>query len=212
MARTRPTSAGGATSYRKPKITARCRRALCGPNQTNIGRRSGLLQKNTPAPVRACPAGDCPAREQPREHGLHPTEYRNALSASQPEDFHASTNQPSGSRSGALVVRYNRNMRITEHQHRTILAAARRAFGRDVTVRLFGSRTDNQRKGGDFDLYIECNSDDAERLTASKLKFLAELDASPALAGEKIDVVLSTPLHHGLRAIDRIARHQGVRL
>ena len=103
-------------------------------------------------------------------------------------------------------------MRITEHQHRTILAAARRAFGRDVTVRLFGSRTDNQRKGGDFDLYIECKSDDAERLTASKLKFLAELDASPALAGEKIDVVLSTPLHHGLRAIDRIARHEGVRL
>ena len=60
-------------------------------------------------------------------------------------------------------------MRITDHQHRTILAAARRAFGSDVTVRLFGSRTDNQRKGGDFDLYIECNSDDAERLTAAAL-------------------------------------------
>ena len=103
-------------------------------------------------------------------------------------------------------------MRITEHQHRTILAAARRAFGRDATVRLFGSRTDDQRKGGDFDLYIECNSDNAERLTAAKLKFLAELDASPALAGEKIDVVLSTPLHREPRAIDRIARHEGVRL
>ena len=103
-------------------------------------------------------------------------------------------------------------MRITERQHKAILAAARKIFGDDVGVWLFGSRTDNSRRGGDFDLYIECDSDDAEWLTRAKLKFLAELDKHPALAGEKVDVVLSTPLHRETRAIDRIAKREGVNL
>ncbi|WP_376696594.1 nucleotidyltransferase domain-containing protein [Wenzhouxiangella sp. EGI_FJ10305] len=103
-------------------------------------------------------------------------------------------------------------MRITEQQHQVILSAARRAFGPNVTVRLFGSRTNDQRKGGDFDLYVECDSDDADWLNRAKLKFLCELDRSKALAGEKVDVVLSTPLHREPRAIDRVARLEGVRL
>lgn len=103
-------------------------------------------------------------------------------------------------------------MRLTTQQHQTILSAARHAFGPDVKVRLFGSRTNDQRKGGDFDLYVECNSDDAQWLVSAKLKFLCELDQSTALAGEKVDVVLSTPLHRELRPIDRVARREGVQL
>lgn len=103
-------------------------------------------------------------------------------------------------------------MRITKQQHQAILSAARRAFGPNVSVRLFGSRTNDQRKGGDFDLYVECDSEDADWLTSAKLKFLCELDKSTALAGEKIDVVLSTPLHRELRPIDRVARLEGVQL
>ncbi len=112
----------------------------------------------------------------------------------------------------ASPIRYTHAMRITDHQHRAILQAARHAFGDSVTVRLFGSRVQDQRKGGDFDLYVECDSDDAEWLTRAKLKFLAELDKSPALSGEKVDIVLSTPLHRESRAIDRIARLEGVQL
>ena len=103
-------------------------------------------------------------------------------------------------------------MRLTKHQHQTILTAARRTFGPDATVRLFGSRTNDQSKGGDFDLYVECDSDDADWLTSAKLKFLCELDKSTALAGEKVDVVLSTPLHRELRPIDRVARLEGIQL
>lgn len=103
-------------------------------------------------------------------------------------------------------------MRITKQQHQAILSAARRAFGPNVKVRLFGSRTNDQLKGGDFDLYVECDSDDAEWLTRAKLEFLCELDKSIALAGEKVDVVLSTPLHRELRPIDRTARLEGVQL
>ena len=103
-------------------------------------------------------------------------------------------------------------MRITKQQHEVILAAAHRAFGPHVKVRLFGSRTNDKRKGGDFDLYVESDSDDAEWLTNAKLKFLCELDQSTALAGEKVDVVLSTPLHRELRPIDRAARLEGIQL
>jgi predicted nucleotidyltransferase len=103
-------------------------------------------------------------------------------------------------------------VRITKKQHQAILSAARRAFGPDVKVRLFGSRTNDQLKGGDFDLYVECDSYDAEWLTSAKLEFLCELDKSIELAGEKVDVVLSTPLHRELRPIDRAARLEGVQL
>ena len=103
-------------------------------------------------------------------------------------------------------------MRLTNQQHQAILSAARNAFGPDVKVRLFGSRTDDKRKGGDFDLYVESDCDDAEWLTSAKLKFLCELDQCIALAGEKVDVVLSTPLHRELRPIDRVARLEGIQL
>ena len=103
-------------------------------------------------------------------------------------------------------------MRITQRQRQAILVAARRAFGHDVSVRLFGSRTNDELKGGDFDLYVECDSKDAEWLIQAKMKFLCELDKSTVLTGEKIDIVLATPLHREPRKIDQVARHEGVRL
>lgn len=103
-------------------------------------------------------------------------------------------------------------MRLTPQQRLTILRAAERAFGSDVRVRLFGSRVDDSRRGGDFDLYVETSISDADALVRSRLAFLAELDMSPVLSGEKIDVVLSSPLHRRRRSIDELARSQGVSL
>lgn len=101
-------------------------------------------------------------------------------------------------------------MRLTPQQHQTILRAAERAFGSDVRVRLFGSRVDDSRRGGDFDLYVETAISDADALVRSRLAFLADLDESPVLSGEKVDVVLSSPLHRHERRIDEVARRQGV--
>jgi predicted nucleotidyltransferase len=103
-------------------------------------------------------------------------------------------------------------MRLTKAQHRTIVEAARTAFGRNVIVRLFGSRVDDSRRGGDFDLYVECQTTDPDRLVRARDRFLCLLDASPELEGEKIDVVLSSPLHAEPRPIDRVARVEGVQL
>ena len=103
-------------------------------------------------------------------------------------------------------------MRLTSTQRHLVVSAARRAFGADVQVRLFGSRLDDRRRGGDIDLYITTALDDADALVKAKLEFLAELDANAALAGEKIDVVLNSPLHVVTRAIDQVAQSEGVRL
>lgn len=103
-------------------------------------------------------------------------------------------------------------MRLTEAQHLAIVGAARQAFGPDATVRLFGSRVDDEKRGGDFDLYVETPLADPEGLVRARERFLCLLDARPELEGEKIDVVLKSPLHEVRRAIDRVARTEGVQL
>jgi predicted nucleotidyltransferase len=46
-------------------------------------------------------------------------------------------------------------MRLTTTQHQYILQAAHQNFGTDANVWLFGSRVDDERRGGDVDLYVE---------------------------------------------------------
>jgi predicted nucleotidyltransferase len=49
-------------------------------------------------------------------------------------------------------------MRLTDAQRQSILLAARRNFGDDARIWLFGSRVDDARRGGDVDLYIEASN------------------------------------------------------
>ncbi len=46
-------------------------------------------------------------------------------------------------------------MRLEGYEVAAIKAAARQVFGADAIVRLFGSRVDDTRRGGDIDLHIE---------------------------------------------------------
>ena len=65
-------------------------------------------------------------------------------------------------------------MRLTKYQTDTIKELAHKYFGTQATVSLFGSRTDDQKRGGDIDLIIK--SDDETMLTLEKkIHFLAEL-------------------------------------
>lgn len=45
-------------------------------------------------------------------------------------------------------------MRLTRQQRQLILSTTRRLVGADVEVRLFGSRLDDTRRGGDLDLLL----------------------------------------------------------
>ena len=103
-------------------------------------------------------------------------------------------------------------MRLTSEQHRTIRRAATQAFGSSARVRLFGSRVDDATRGGDFDLYVETEETDPDRLEAARRTFLQQLHAAPCLEDEPIDVVIHSPLHSDERAIDQVARQEGIAL
>lgn len=45
-------------------------------------------------------------------------------------------------------------MRLSQHQRHRILDTARYLVGSDVDIRLFGSRLDDTRRGGDLDLLL----------------------------------------------------------
>ena len=58
-------------------------------------------------------------------------------------------------------------MRLSESQRNIITESVTEIFGPDVTVRLFGSRTDDAKKGGDIDLFVELPSVDPLKIKKS---------------------------------------------
>lgn len=84
-------------------------------------------------------------------------------------------------------------MRLSKQQISTIKKLAHEHFGQDVTVFLFGSRTDEHKKGGDIDLFIKCKDINNESYL-KKIKFQSDLEYS--LGEQKIDVLLFSRLNH----------------
>ena len=82
-------------------------------------------------------------------------------------------------------------MRLTPNQIDVINSIARKYFGQEVQVLLFGSRVDNDKKGGDIDLFIK-NKDQTLLTLETKIFFLAELKSM--IGNQKIDVIFDTAL------------------
>lgn len=99
-------------------------------------------------------------------------------------------------------------MRLTEQQRRTIREVIEAVFEKPVTVLLFGSRVDDEARGGDIDLLVQC-TEPVERpaITASRLS----AKISRALDGRKVDVVLEAPSLQPLSVHD-VAHRTGVPL
>ena len=95
-------------------------------------------------------------------------------------------------------------MRLTGEQVTSIRGAAETAFGSETRVILFGSRVDDNKRGGDIDLLIQPSQIDQPLVR--KLRFLALLEQ--ALGERKIDVILESPDDD--RPIVRVARETGV--
>ena len=78
-------------------------------------------------------------------------------------------------------------MRLSLHYRQVIKQEVEKLFGTNTQVFLFGSRVDNNKKGGDIDLYIV--TENKAHLFEQKLLFLARLKKQ--LGEQKIDVVFN---------------------
>jgi predicted nucleotidyltransferase len=99
-------------------------------------------------------------------------------------------------------------MRLTAFEIDAIRRCARRHFGEHCVVRLFGSRVDDARRGGDIDLHIESETIDQATLT-KEIMFRKEL--KDIIGEQQIDVLVRAP-DYTPRPIDQIATETGIRL
>lgn len=99
-------------------------------------------------------------------------------------------------------------MRITVKEHKAIVHIARQFFDEAAEVYLFGSRVDDNKKGGDIDLYIiPPHQINAEQLYNKKIKFLVALQL--AIGEQKVDVIIAKDKH---RLIEQEALRTGLKL
>ena len=97
-------------------------------------------------------------------------------------------------------------MRLSLQQINVIQDAVSELAGKDATVRLFGSRTDDNARGGDIDLLVEI-----PRTVENSAWLSAKISGriSYLLDGQKVDVILLAsnlerfPIHH-------VAQKEGV--
>ena len=95
-------------------------------------------------------------------------------------------------------------MRLSDKQQKAIKDSFLEVF-KSGSVYLFGSRVDNNLKGGDIDLYLTPNIN--ENLAKKRIDFLVKLKR--AIGEQKIDVVISSDTS---RAIEKEAIKNGILL
>lgn len=100
-------------------------------------------------------------------------------------------------------------MRLGKFQIDTINTLAKKHFGKETTVFLFGSRTDDSGKGGDIDLFIRNNSQ-ADLTIEAKIHFLAELKSK--IGERKIDVVFDNAITKQKKIFYRSVNQQKIQL
>ena len=98
-------------------------------------------------------------------------------------------------------------MRLEPEEQKAIKAAAAYAFGPDATVRLFGSRADDHRRGGDIDLHVEVDAD--VDTWQAKCRFEDNLFAR--IEPQRVDVIVRRR-DQPARGIDLIALRDGITL
>ena len=101
-------------------------------------------------------------------------------------------------------------MRLTEEERQALRDAAARWFGPAAQMRVFGSRLDDTRRGGDIDLLVETTLQDPATIVDAHLRFLAEVYTR--LGERKVDVLIDYPGRCTDSPVYRVAREQGVAL
>lgn len=101
-------------------------------------------------------------------------------------------------------------MRLTDQQRTIIRSTVTETFGAGADVWLFGSRVDDNKRGGDIDLLIETDQVDIDAIARAEIFFLTRIQAK--LGEQKIDVLLDYPSRKTRPPIFSIAKQTGVLL
>ncbi|MCK5663352.1 MAG: nucleotidyltransferase domain-containing protein [Thiotrichaceae bacterium] len=96
-------------------------------------------------------------------------------------------------------------MRLNHFEIKSIITETKNHFGEHARVYLFGSRVDDNKKGGDIDLYITAHKN--EDLYQQKLQFLIKLQQK--IGEQKIDLILAKDPS---RLIEQTAKQEGIEL
>ena len=80
-------------------------------------------------------------------------------------------------------------MRLTQDQVKKISGTLREHFGNQSLIYLFGSRLDDQARGGDIDIYLEPELSDADLIAKAMIK--AKVMLYQQLGEQKIDLVIN---------------------
>jgi predicted nucleotidyltransferase len=101
-------------------------------------------------------------------------------------------------------------MRLTEHEKQTLKHAALACFGSGTQVRLFGSRADDTRRGGDIDLLVESTLVDPADIAQAHTRFLSQIYTR--MGEQKVDVVIDFPGRRSHPPIFQVAHQEGILL
>ena len=96
-------------------------------------------------------------------------------------------------------------MRLTDSEVAAIRDSAREAFGAEAIVRLFGSRLDDARRGGDIDLHVQAPAHVCSLAASGRFRGLLN-----QRVGERDYDILVAIAGRPLSAIDRRAIAEGV--
>ncbi len=99
-----------------------------------------------------------------------------------------------------------KKLRLSEKEIEIIKNTAKKVFGKNISVFIYGSRTDLNKKGGDIDILIKINK---KVSLEDELDFLAELE----LRGieRKCDVLILS-VNSKIKSIHKTALETGVRI
>jgi predicted nucleotidyltransferase len=101
-------------------------------------------------------------------------------------------------------------MRLSDSEINIIKSVACEVWGAKTMIFLFGSRTDDSKKGGDIDLFVDLVAEkEPKKIMLQKAEFLGKLDI--LLGEQKIDLLVRTPYNYHLPII-KTAQIKGVAL
>jgi len=110
-------------------------------------------------------------------------------------------------RTALILLKWLGYMRLTPFQRQSINELSRKHFGSQCVVFLFGSRTNDELRGGDIDLLIES---DLNRQVEYLKRLAFRSDLKCQIGDQKIDVIFAMPDDD--RLIVQEARREMVRL